>query len=1144
MKHISAIIVSIMLGSMFANTAEATKFPDSTRFRSPQCEDRIATWWHWMDGSITKDGLTKDLEAMKAQGISNATILNIYRMVGVQDELSIPFNSPEWYGMFRHALEKADSLGIEVGAANCDGWSESGGPWITPETSMKMYTWRKTLIAGNGKEQTIIVPKPFGKERFYRDVAIVAYRSDAPNSFTKASPKAECKGSYPLETLIKSHKYHDETRHIDLYDEFTAELLMDGNPETALTLDKKDRDIKLEFRKPFTADELHIYILVSAAKFPIPVEIAISDDGEQYRQIGTVYPKTANALQKLPFPQATAKYWKITVNDEFSPTTLGEVALLQHGERGLFDTVAASTIPNASEVIDLSGKMAEDGTLRWKAPKGNWTIIRFGYTSNGKFNHPASPQGVGLECDKMDTTALNIHFAAFPQKLIEAAGPYTGKTFTYLLVDSWECGQQNWTANFPEEFNRRRGYSLTPYIPVLCGETIGSRSISDAFMHDFKRTCGEMVLEYYFKHLSDLCHRNGLKLYSEGIYGGTGMPPVDVLKSYEYCDVPMTEFWAQSSEYREWPIINEPENYSNHAIPYHVSVLYDKPVIGCEAYTGMALYSDSPIDLKLYGDRAYCEGVNKMILHSYVHQPNDMRPGVTLGIYGQTFNRNNTWFNWADGFFTEQARIQYMLQHGDRRADALVFIGDDLPNVEMSETEIENMLPENIKFQYINQDVLLNRLSVDDGLIWLDHKIPFKFLMIRQGKMYIETARKIEELARNGAVIYGNKPSGTLTLDNLEQNNAELKQIADLVWGTNPTDSGIHEYGLGKTVTTLRALKRCYIPELSVRGIDINDILYLHKSSGDTDWYYIVSKDNVNTINFEAVFNLNGKYPEIWDPMEGSTRDCALYMETPDNIVVPLTLRPRQGIFVVFRNGERLHVSAIETPDGRSVFPVKDGDWTQEFPVIYQDSDGEFYLEQMQESSYYIAFSNCTSTRIRTNRTLEFTIDGTEGTMTFEDEPMLGTMPTGGFRELTQFLNPIIKYYSGTITYRTSFNVSDSFIKEGRRILISIPAFGSTANLEINGKKLETIWDPFFLADITGLLTEGVNDMTITVTNPWRNRLTGDKAGIPSSQKLWTTSPLQQKHIPPQQIIHEYTKLYPAGISKPISIFAVEKTLL
>lgn len=1138
------MLLSVLLAFSAAYAVSAGPVHDGlspASFANPSPESQVATWWHWMDGSLTREGITADLEAMKAAGISNATILNIYRMIGVENALDIAFDSPEWYAMFRHAVEEADRLGMEIGAANCDGWSESGGPWIDPENSMKMYTWRKTFIRGG--TGGVRLARPFGKERFYRDVAVVAYRDDAPNSFVAAAPQISCRGSYPLETLVKSHKYHDETRHIDLYDEFPAELLVDGNPATALTL-SEDKRIDISFSRPFTAEMLHIYILVSAAKFPVPVLIEVSDDGSSYREVGRVYPKAANSLQKLPFPKTTAKYWRLTVNESLSATTLGELCLLRSGERGVYDTVPSGRIPRASEVLDLTGRMRPDGTLDWTAPKGNWTVIRFGYTSNGKFNHPASPQGVGLECDKMDTTALNIHFAAFPQKLIEAAGPYAGKTFTYFLVDSWECGQQDWTAAFPEEFLGRRGYSIIPYIPVLCGETVGSREESEAFRHDFDKTRGDLVLDYYFKHLSDLCHRAGMKLYSEGIYGGASMPPVDVLKSYKYCDVPMTEFWAQASEYREWPIVYKPGNYGNHAIPYHVSLLYDKPVVGSEAYTGMALYSDSPIDLKLYGDRAYSEGVNRMILHSYVHQPSGLRPGVTLGIYGQTFNRNNTWFNYSDGFFAWQARTQYMLQQGDRRADALVYMGDALPNVEMSEAEITRLLPANIKFQYINQEVLLDRLSVKDGLIWLDSKVPFKFLMLRGDRMDITTARKVEELVRDGALVYGSRPVSTLSLVNFEADNAELALIASRVWGGDSLDADSHSCGRGKVVWTRRRLEKEYTRELSVRGIAMDDILYIHKTLGDVDYYYISNKDNLRTVNFEAVFDLEDRWPEIWDPMDGSIREQAMYINAPGCTVVPMSLRPRQSVFVVLRKGEKLHVSSLETPDGKSLFPVKDGDYASGYPVVYRGSGGEFYLEGEPLQSYFAGFSDDTNIRVRQSASERCVIDGTEGTMTFEDEPMLGTVPIGGFREFTSFLDPLVKHYSGVVTYRTSAQLGEAFFAPGTKVLISIPAFGSTARLTVNGHTLETLWDPNAQADITAYVREGRNDIEIVVTNPWRNRLVGDKAGVPSTEKHWTTSPLQQKHIPPQQIIHEYTLLYPAGISKPVTITAVHRTLL
>ena len=1124
MKYL--LIPTLLLAASLA--APAQSLPDPDVFANPPAAYRTATWWHWMDGAITREGITKDLEAMHAQGISNATILNIYRLIGIEKGFqSVPFDSPAWYAMFRHALEEADRLGMEIGAANCDGWSESGGPWITPETSMKQYTWRKTFVKGTGRAQAVVLAQPFSKERFYRDVAVVAYRDAAPNSFTAAAPVISCAGSYPVETLIKSHKYHDETRHIDLLDEFPAEILIDGNPTTALTL-TEDKTVRLDFAKPFTAEVLQIYIQVSAARFPIPVLIEVSDDGTRWREAARVFPRAANSLQKLSFPRTTARYWRLTVNEELSPTTLGELCLLQAGERGVWDSAPGTAVARPEDVLDLTALMDADGTLRWNAPKGNWTVLRFGYTSNGKFNHPASPQGVGLECDKMDSTALDIHFKAFPEKLIRAAGPYAGKTFTYFLVDSWECGQQNWTAAFPEEFEKQQGYSLVPWIPVLCGERIGSAALSEAFLHDFDCVRGELVRVHYFKHLADLCHRAGMQLWSEGIYGGASMPPVEVLKSYEFCDVPMTEFWAQASEYRDWPIVYRPENYGNHAIPYHVSLIYDKPVVGSEAFTGMALYSDSPIDLKLYGDQAYTQGVNRMILHSYVHQPDDRRPGVTLGIYGQTFNRNNHWFNSSDGFFATQARIQYLLQQGERRADALVFLGDRLPNTEMSADEIARTLPPNIKFQYINREVLLERLSVRDGRIWLDGKHPFKFLVLRGDRMELATARRVEQLVDAGALVYGPRPVSTLSLKDFERNNAELKEICARLWDR------------GRILTDLKALKVAWKPDLRVRGIGIDDILWYHKSSGDADWYYISNKDNARAIHFEAVFDLPDGRPEIWDPMAGTVREQMMYDCADGSTTVPLTLQPRQGLFVLLRRGgaRQQHIFRLSDLQGEVLFPNATGDFSRSVPEAFRGADGEIHLRSLEAGSFLAGYSDAVACRVDLDAPGRVVLDGMEGTMTFEDEPALGTMPIGGFREFTNFLDPRISHYSGRVTYRTSATLPEGFIRSGRRVLISIPAFGSTAALSVNGHVLETVWDPAALTDITACVRPGENELVICVTNPWRNRLIGDKAGVPSTEEHWTTSPLQQKHIPPQQILHEYALLYPAGISRAVTIYS------
>jgi len=1141
-------------------------------FRTPPESSRIAAWWHWMDGKLTKEGITKDLEAMKAQNIDDATILNVYRDIGVTNVPVSPFGSEQWFGMFRHALEEADRLGMTIGAANCDGWSEAGGPWITPETSMKQYTWRKSYLKGNGRMQEVTLAKPFGRERFYKDAFVVAYKAAKPNSFVEAAPEAVCSGRWPNETLVKTFSYQDWEVHLDEFDPFPAERLIDGDPFTGLTLNASDRTVLLKFKKPFSADKLNIYIYKSAATLPIPVVVETSNDGTSFTPLDTVYVSNTHSLESLSFRRGKASFWRLAINEEGAATTLGEIELLCGEERGQFSggisnfpmkavfvgarsssdsytANAGSPVANAVEVIDLTDKMDSSGVLRWAAPKGDWTVIRFGYTSNAKCNHPASPEGMGLECDKMDTTALNLHFESFPAKLIETAGEYTGNTFKYLLIDSWEAGQQNWTGNFAEEFLSRRGYSIVPYIPALCGEVVGSGEETNAFLHDFRKTIGELIEDYFFRHFASLCHRNGLLLYSEGIYGSSVAPPCDVLSTYKYCDVPMSEFWTRIGG-RDYPYTHTPPNYTGHSVPFHASLIYDKPVIGAEAYTGMAFYSESPIDLKLYGDQIYSEGVNHFILHSYVHQPDDRKPGVTLGIYGNTFNRNNSWFPYVGSFFESLARQQYLLQKGDRRADALIFLGDKLPSYESGSGYLSEKLPHNIKFQYINKEVLLERLSVRDGVIFLDGEQPFQFLMLRDRDMDIETARMVESLVAAGAVVYAEKPRGTLSLTDYEKNNKELSSIAERLYGSGGEALGEHSYGKGKVVWSRHKLLDLYRPDVKVKGIGIDDVLYLHKSLNDKEIYYLVSKNNTSSVSFELSLRTEEELtPSLWNPQDGMVHSLAAYDFKDGYVTMPLTMRPRQSLFVVFDRAlgaPQDHIVGIQSEDGYSLFPSEEGvgEYMSSLPQFVFSEEG---IEALSLSQFRgkVLFESGRSESIKLSSSRSLSVDGTEGTMTFESErDALGTMPIGGFKRLNTSRNPDIMYYSGEVCYRTTMNIPEDFLSSSKVLLLSIPEFGSTAAVEINGKPLRTLWDPYDKVDITSFVRAGENELTVRVTNPWRNRLIGDKVESRGEKNLWTTSPLLQKSNPSYAIITKDATLMPSGIAKPITVYCIQKQII
>lgn len=206
-----------------------------TEFQNPPSANSIHAWWHWLDNSITKDGITKDLEAMKSQGISTVTILNI-GLLGEKD-MGVPmvrFNTPEWYDMFEWALHEADRLGMHVGAHNCDGWSSSGGPWITPEYSMKRCVWSKTVITGAG-QTSIQLPQPKKNLDYYKDIRVVAFpSSEQISTFSNLKPEIYVNGKP------------------------TGDLLYDSDPFSGVSINDSS-EIKIEFSHEFTATKLAIH---------------------------------------------------------------------------------------------------------------------------------------------------------------------------------------------------------------------------------------------------------------------------------------------------------------------------------------------------------------------------------------------------------------------------------------------------------------------------------------------------------------------------------------------------------------------------------------------------------------------------------------------------------------------------------------------------------------------------------------------------------------------------------------------------------------------------------------------------------------------------------------------------------------------
>ncbi len=1065
MKQFKKASIVFMIITVFIACSDKENKPiDLTRFKSPVSSSKVHTWWHWMDNCITKDGITRDLEAMQQKGINEATILNIGLFNDKEfDVPEVIFNTREWYEMFLYALEEAERLNIKIGFHNCDGWSSSGGPWITPEHAMKQIVWNKSHVTG-GEHVNKHLPKPFAMMGFYEDVAILAMKSgQKPNSFIQAAPL------------------------ITINDTMRTDFLYDGCPVSGVEM-AKGYEVKIDYTTPALVEKIAIhprrrFSWRDITKIRMTFSVWAKNASQQWEKITDIETKGINNTQSFNIPATKASSFKLKVehfNDQNSwiPFTIGELELLKKDETPLYHPALTniqektgsvlgatpeayskagfnqkSTTTSTPEIIDLTDKTDKSGRLKWDAPAGEWTIIRFGYTLTGAKNGPATKAGTGLEVDKMDTTSLNLHYNSFPKKLVVKAGNHAGNTFKFLLIDSWECSFQNWTGNFPDAFKKLHGYDIKQWIPVLCGEIIDNAAQSEAFLHDFRGTIASLIENNYYKHFSELCHKDNLEMHCEVIYGGGKYPSLDILKANSYADMPMFEFWAGNNQdaFIEYNPSERPEAH----FPANAALFYDKTICGSEAYTGFAHYSESPWELKVYGDRAYCSGINQMILHSYVHQPNEQKPGFTLYNWGLAFNRHNTYWNHVSGWMNYQARLQYVLQNTTQASDFLYYVGDQLP--QFNDEKHQPSLPAGFHKNICNYDIL-SKMKVVDGLLKYKNKLTFKMLVLpKQETMHYQTLLKLEALIKQGATVYGKKPVGVLSRNDLNNNKKAFTALADKIWGKNTDDQNTANYGKGRVIWGMplaKAIRQAKIsPDFKPVTKDSAAFLFIHKQSADKDIYFVVNQLN-QPVTADCYFRITGKQPQLWDAKDGTMAKITHYEQKENNSLIPWHFKPREATLFVFSDDPDPAVPALK-PKAKKTQEITDFNGSIEFLPAYEAEINNIEIHEL--------------------------------------------------KPLSSFEQNSIKYFAGQAKYTIQFQTKADAASANGDVYLNLGKLDAAASVVLNGQELGTVFSPNRELKVTGIL-QAENTLKVTVAIPYRNRFIGDYIEYGEPKNIWTSA--------------------------------------
>jgi hypothetical protein len=736
-------------------------------------------------------------------------------------------------------------------------------------------------------------------------------------------------------------------------------ILTDGNADTKLRITPsadKPAVLLLEFSAPFEARAISILrkpeiphdLFDGPRDHPPFIRLEASADGNNFNFVGNIRCPELRAMDTpatMSFAVVTATYYRLVFN---SPSWLCEVELhngprlggwpgktdYTHGDgTGETPPVEAALIIDPATVIDLSSRMDNKGNLQWSPPVNTygWTILRVGHTSTGEQCAAHPDAGAGLEIDKFRKEAVDLHFTAFLDKLLERFKPWPGQGLKGITVDSWEAGKQNWTKDFPGAFRSARGYDIVSWMPALTGRITGSVSDTERFLWDVRKTHADLLAANFYGHYRDCCHQRGLEFAAEPYGDGT----FDSLQAAQYLDTPMAEFWSR--------YIYGSDNYSRQAAS--AAHIYGRKVAAAEAFTGMpatAKWTDYPYSLKAEGDYFYTIGINRLVFHTFVHQPYSTGlPGMTMGPFGTHFDRNNTWTEQAYGWTGHLTRAQYLLQQGLTVSDVCYFKGDT-PGIGVP--DVYTFLPQGYAGDVTGPDALLKPFTIKDGAMVLPDGMRYRLCILAPLKKILPSSlRQLKELVAAGMVLLvSSRPSQT---EGRSATDETIQQIAGELYGDlDGVNVKERRFGKGKLVwgkPLQQVLEEIGVPPDFTYTAARQDaaIHYIHKIAGDTEFYFI-SNHRRRKEQLVASFRVSGRQPEIWNSETGGRYDAALYETVNGRTILPLSLEPAGALFVVFRKNAGAASCTSVLKDGKELFSTKPYPLSQ--PGLYADTQNNF----------------------------------------------------------------------------------------------------------------------------------------------------------------------------------------------------------
>lgn len=1098
MKIKYLLVLIVLLSITFVGCGIRQNMPTEEQSVRYTADDvRPWTFWYWMYGAVTPEGITADLEAMKQVGLGGAYLMPIKGVgQGPEYEGQAQQLTPEFWEMVDHSMKEAKRLGLRLGMHICDGFALAGGPWITPQESMQKIVWSDTIIRG-GNIERLPLPQLEGYEGYSEDIA------------TYAIPL----GKQPADVVMRPVISLATLPGTEVKDKKKA-VNMD---EKGVIRSSYPCRIDYTYEQPVTVS--NVEIVLSGNNYQAHrLKVLVSDDGRNYRFLKQLKParhgwQNTDCHSTHGLPPTTAKYFRFEWTPEGSEPgcedldaakwkpnlKIKEIRLHTaprihqwEGKAGFVWRVAdASTsqeIPDEAcvQLNEVRRLTLTEGALTAKLPEGEWRILRMGHTSTGHVNATAGG-GKGLECDKFSVAAVRKQFDNWFAQVFEKTTPEVAReVLKYMHVDSWECGSQNWSATFAAEFKSRRGYDLMPYLPLLAGIPMESAEKSEQVLRDVRITIGELVTDVFYTVLAQCAGEYDCRFSAECV---SPTMVADGLRHYDKVDLPMGEFWLNS------PTHDKLNDVLDAVSGAHI---YGKNVIQAEGFTEIrGTWDEDPAMLKPLLDRNYALGINKLFFHVFTHNPwLDRTPGMTLDGIGLFYQRDQTWFRESSAFVDYATRCQTLLQKGTPVVDIAVFTGEEMPRRAILPDRLVSMLPgiygaervesERVRlanegqplrvvpvgvthsanmadpdkwinplrgYQYdsFNKDALLRLAKVEDGHIVLPGGGRYKVLVL-------PTARPMD-------------PTAVPLSKEVEQKIAEWKEQGVIIPELPYKAESFAAMGLERDI------------ELPA------EVAYAHRTADDMEIYFIANQKN-EARNFTASFRQKGLAPKLYDAVTGRTYIPEQWAEREGRTEVSLSLPAYGSRFVIFFKSK----DALELFAGDSLL--------HEENVAAENMAKRLVRHEWKEES-------------RTP------LENSEWTVHFEKTDV--KLVRDELFDWSKESDAKVKFYSGRACYTSSFVVQDEF--DGS-VLLSLGRVANVATVRVNGKACGIAWTPPYQVDITSALVAGANRLEIEVVNTWANALRGMDQGSAPFDGIWANA---KYRLPGNGLL-------PAGLLGPVEL--------